>query len=139
VLNGTLELHGLDVDPFAIRVVDATLRKRNIVISDAHRREELLAFVVAELWVASRKFDAQRYPSYEQFAAGVIQRKIIDYFRKELGRTVWKFGSYTYERSPVEVFSLDDRSERGLGEALEGSARDFADDRSPDLMRLLTG
>jgi hypothetical protein len=74
VLNGQLSLHGLDdVEPFVARVIDATLRRRNIAL-DAHRKEEVLAYAVSELWVASRKYDARRYKSFGQFADGVVAR-----------------------------------------------------------------
>jgi len=148
LLSGQFSLHGLDVEPFAARVVDRTLRRRNIEIYSVHRREDLLAFVIAEVWVASRKFDARRYASFEQFAYSVAQRRVFDWIRLDAGRSRWAFGPNAdhahaggvYERERPELLSLDFERESGDGEldgALSGVANDFADTRSPDLMRVL--
>ena len=132
-------LHGLDVEPFVARVVDVSLRRRRIVL-DAHRREDLLAYAVSELWVASRRYDARRYRSFRQFADGVVQRKVIDWIRADLGRSRWRLGNgYVHERKQPQLLSLDaaaggDR----LGSPLERGALD-REDCSPDLRRVLGG
>jgi hypothetical protein len=140
VLNGQLSLHGLDdVEPFVARVIDATLRRRNIAL-DAHRKEEVLAYAVSELWVASRKYDARRYKSFGQFADGVVRRRVIDWLRADLGRSRWRLGNgYVHERERPQFVSLDaaaggDR----LGSPLERSALD-REDCSLDLRRVLSG
>jgi hypothetical protein len=52
VLNGREVPEPFDVEPFVAGVVDGTLSKRNISLS-YHRRQDLVAYGVAELWVAS--------------------------------------------------------------------------------------
>jgi hypothetical protein len=137
VLNGRLELHGLDVEPFVERIVDASVRSRNIEIFDAHRREDLLAYVVSELWVASRKFDERRYRSFGQFADAVARRKTIDWLRLDVGRTTWRFSTFTHERPLPDVLRLDSGGDHQLDIPDAGVEGDLAISRA-DLSRVLT-
>ena len=151
-LNGRFALHGLDVEPLVARVVDGTLRKRNIVL-DAHRREDLIAFCISELWVASRKFDAGRYREFRQFADPVVRRRVVDWLRSDRGRSRWAFGADAqhiraefresggvYERERPTVLSLDGPvgDDGGtLGDALPDLAGDRSPGGAPSLDRLL--
>jgi hypothetical protein len=138
VLNGSLEIEGLDVEPFVDRVVTATLRKNNIVLS-VHRREDLVAYVISEVWVASRNYDSGRYKSFSQVAGAVAVRKVVDWVRGDIGRSRWSFGTYTYERKRPEFVSLDaDAGRDRLVGALERGASG-REDWSPSLRRLLAG
>jgi hypothetical protein len=138
LLNGRLELHG--VEPFVDRIVSVTLKRRNIVLSE-HRREDLLAYAVAELWVASGKFDPARYSSFQQFADSVVRRRVIDFFRAELGRSRWQFGTHVYERERPLVLSLDAPLTDGGGslrDTLAGRTLDLGEPGLPDRLRRLS-
>jgi hypothetical protein len=138
VLNGRLELHGLDVEPFVARIVDGTLKRRNIVLA-YHRREDLLAYAVAELWIASSKYDAGRYRSFARFADGVTRRKCVDWLRSDLGRTRWQFKDYTHQKARPQFVYVDHPDGAGeLDRALIGEQGEFEIGRL-DLRGLLAG
>jgi DNA-directed RNA polymerase specialized sigma subunit len=67
VFGGSFTLHGLEVEPFCVRVIAVTLKRQKITLSH-HRREDLLSYAIAELWVVSRKYDPGRYRDFRQFA-----------------------------------------------------------------------
>jgi DNA-directed RNA polymerase specialized sigma24 family protein len=136
------------VEPFVVRVVERTLRSRNIVLS-IHRREDLTAYVLSELWVASSKFDAGRYKSFRQFADAVAQRRVVDWIRADRGRSRWSFGPNAnhahaggvYERERPQVLSLDfdgGSGEGGLDPPDPRGEEDF-EGGGIDLRRVLAG
>jgi hypothetical protein len=138
LLNGQILVHGVDIEPFVDRVVHVTLKRRNIELAP-HRREDLIVYCVEELWIASRKYDARRYRSFQQFADGVTRRKVIDWLRLDVGRSRWAFGDHIYERPKVELLSLDAGAGGDqLGSSLERGAFD-REDCSLDLRRVLGG
>jgi DNA-directed RNA polymerase specialized sigma24 family protein len=107
-------------------------------VLDAHRREDLLAYCVSELWLASRRYDGSRYPDFTTFARAVARRRAIDWLRSDLGRTRWAFRDHVCERERPHVLSLDAGSlGPELGSALGSRSLDPAECGDPDLGRVL--
>lgn len=142
MLNGKLELHGEDVEPFVARRVEFILRRHNIEL-DFYRREDLMAFCMAELWVASRNFDEGRFRSYRQFANAVVFNNAIDWLRSNIGRVIWRFSDHIHERDPltekhsnVRSFDLplDESESRRLGDTVAASIGRGEADRGADVL-----
>jgi hypothetical protein len=145
MLNGQLLLHGADIEAISRKVV-----KRSGLHLSFHKEEEYVAELIAHAWELSLGHDERLHPG--KFARGlgrILPLRLIDIVRREEGRTRWRFSSpevhRDFERPARYTLHLDGEGagagagERGLGEAVEGIARDVADHRSPALARALRG
>ena len=139
MLNGRLELHGVDVEALANDVLNKALRSRNITL-DESRREDLLADLIGYTWELSRSFDANRNvdPSnptqaFKGWAYRLLQFRIIDWFRKTEGRRKWQFREYVYEKPRPTLVPID----AGLVEIVGPRRLDPAERGDEDLRRVL--
>ena len=135
VLNETLALHDVqDVERFANRIahdaLGASLR--------AHERDDLIAYLVAELWRASLSYDSARASSFSTHAYQLGRRRVIDWLRQERGRTRWKFSSGQHERERPDILSLDAPDGDQLAGPLAGGEVECEIGR-PAYLRLLDG
>ncbi len=131
MLRGRLELHGVDVEKLAAKAVDAWLRNHRSHLPEADR-EDLLAYVVGELWRSSLKYNPDKGPAFSTYGYRLAGARIVDWYRLKLGRSKWSFGdgsSYTRERQ--QPLSLDAQSQNGdsLGDDLAAGAGDGEEDR----------
>jgi hypothetical protein len=111
VFGGSFTLHGLEVEPFCVRVIAVTLKRQKITLSH-HRREDLLSYAIAELWVVSRKYDPGRYRDFRQFAgrSQPAQGRPLAQSRPRTFDVALR-NSYVYERERPQFVSLDAAAE----------------------------
>jgi len=143
MLHGRLELHGVDVELLARRATNAWLSSHRAHLQEADR-EDLVCYVVAEIWRASVGFDRERagvsFASYGYQRASV---RTVDWYRQRFGRTRWVFGDgRVHERERPVPLSLDapgrnDPDAGPLGASLAGGGGDPAGSCDPALARLL--
>jgi hypothetical protein len=145
MLQRVLTLHDVaDTEQLARKALDDTLRARGIRL-DEHRREDLLAELVSTAWELSLKYDATAGYAFTTGCYRLLKLRVVDWLRREQGRSRWTFGPNAqhthagsiYTRQRPEVLSLDAPGGSELEPALGRGQRDFADDRSPDLLRVL--
>jgi hypothetical protein len=127
-----------DVEAFARSILDVRLQRLG-----AHLRPDLyddaIAYLLEVAVRADRKYDPSRASSFEQFLAWRFSNSVVDWYRKELGRTRFVFATYTHERAIPDVLSLDAESSEGvLDGALAREQGDF-EVGSIDLGRVLAG
>ncbi len=134
MLNGILALHDVrDVEAFC-----ATIIHRSRLELDEHQHEDLLAYLVETAWQLSTADPQPWRTSFSGYATPLLRLRIIDWQRKRHGRTRWQFAGYTRTRTRPTLVSLDDPQHGGLEQPRTRHALDPADDRSPDLLRVLT-
>ncbi|MBA2359823.1 MAG: hypothetical protein H0V79_02620 [Actinobacteria bacterium] len=123
-----------DVEAFCARVVE----KRRLDWLDYHEREALIVYLVEVTWELSERFQPRGYP-FSQWLRSTLERRCIDWLRKEFGRTKSQFSDGSYERKPTEFVSFDaDDSEHDLlGAALGGGSVDDGEHRLADQLRSL--
>jgi DNA-directed RNA polymerase specialized sigma24 family protein len=104
VLNGRLELQGVDVEALAARALGDQLGTMGATLRhDDH--EDALSYVIAAVWQASLKYDPERSISFSTFAYQLSRRRTIDWFRGRYGRTRWTFGDgYQYDRERPNIY-----------------------------------
>ncbi|HXH34999.1 MAG TPA: sigma factor [Plantibacter sp.] len=139
MLHGRLELHGVDVEKLAHRAVNAYLTGRRAHLQAADR-EDLVAYVTAELWRASLTYDSERSSGFSTYAYRLAGARSVDWFRLRFGRTKWQFGDGTvYERARQTPLSLDHVGPDGLrlADGLPDRASDREEDRATALAGLL--
>ena len=149
MLNGRLRLHDInDVEAFCARIVERT----NPTLSH-HDREDLLAYLITTTWELS----AKHQPTLGEFSKWVgykLSQRTVDWSRQRNGRTTWKFKGHTHHRPRPTIVSiqllehqhgraingrakLSDQVDAELGRAYTRLTVDPAEDRSPDLTRVL--
>ena len=131
MLRGRLELHGVDVEKLAHRAVSAFLAGRRVHLQAADR-DDLVAYVTAELWRASVTFDPERSSGFSTYGYRLAGARCVDWFRLRFGRTKWTFGDGTvYQRERRQPLSLDARTPEGdsLADDLAGRPGDGEEDR----------
>lgn len=133
LLNGRLERHGVDVEKLAHRAVSAYLTARRAHLQPADR-DDLVTYVVAELWRISVKFDPDRSAvSFSTHAYRLAGARCVDWYRLRFGRTRWQFGDGTvHARERPVPLSLDRVAADGhrLVDSLADRAGDGEEDRS---------
>jgi hypothetical protein len=104
MLAGKLALHDVrDCEALCVRIV----QRSSLEPLPWHEREDLVAFLIAEAWTLSVQYRPGSV-AFSTLATTTLQRRVVDWRRKKLGRTKWKFKGRTYERRrPQLVFSLD--------------------------------
>jgi hypothetical protein len=125
-----------DVEAFCARVLDERLKRFGAVLRpDVY--EDALAYLFAETWKLSLKWDpAKGIPSFSTFAYRRLRFAVVNWYRATLGDSRYN----SARRAALNAtLSLDAgiSSDTELVELVAGSAGDPADDRSPDLTRVL--
>jgi hypothetical protein len=136
LLRSRYSLLGIeDVERFCARVIE----KSGLALRH-EQRDDALAFLISTCWEISTRYEAGRgsTASFAGFAATTLRLRLVDWQRKEFGRTRWQFDGHTYERERPALVSLDDDSGDGrLGEVVAGGSLDGDRDRAADQLRLL--
>jgi hypothetical protein len=115
----------------------AALIQRSRLTLTTVERDDLLAYLIAEAWTLSLRYDPA-VRTFASFAGSTLRLRVIDWYRRERGRTRWTFADRTYERPLPTLVSLDaDRD--SLGDADAGGAGDSPADRVASLDGLLAG
>jgi DNA-directed RNA polymerase specialized sigma24 family protein len=139
LLSRAFRLHDVDdVEGLARRALGDQLRSIGAHLS-GHEHEDAVTFLIETTWEASLRYDPERSSSFSRFSYRLCRRRTIDFIRQRNGRTRWQFSSWTHTRTRPEVLSLDGPGGSELEPALGRGQRDFADDRCPDLGRILAG
>lgn len=100
-----------------------------------HEQDDLVSYLLAEAWIISERFDASRGSvCFSTFLYASIQRRIVDFVRRERGRTKWQFADRTYERPHVELVSLNLFAQRGKDDSPSSG-----DSEHGELGRLIAG
>ena len=117
MLNGTLVLHGVDVERLASEVCREWVgrnRAHGSNLSES-RQEDLVAFLVSETWRISLKYDPERNPRFRSYASPLLFLRCVDWLRQDEGRTRWQFAGHVYERERPTLVSLDSTDRDQLG------------------------
>jgi hypothetical protein len=111
--------------------------------------EELLVYLIESVWEASLRFEPGLIRSkstvnpeadgqgFGCWARLTLRRRITDWQRAKLGRTVWKFKDRIYERQLPSFVPFDNELVDSLGAAFGTSGGDDAPDRHADGAGLL--
>jgi DNA-directed RNA polymerase specialized sigma24 family protein len=120
MLSSTLTLHDVrDVESLCARVVE-----RSGVELRSHERDDLMAYLVSECWVLSRRYEAGGI-KFSTWATTTLKLRAIDWVRKERGRTRWQFTGRVHERKQPALLSLDN-PDAGLAETIPARSGDPA-------------
>ena len=154
LLNGRLELHGVDGERLARKALDDALRTRGAFLRPVEY-EDALSFLVTAFWETSTKWDPERGGNFATHAYRLLRLRLVDWYRSELGRTKWQWSDSSYERERPTLLSLEHETgiggpgkhDTGNAERIPGElarayaerSSDPANDRDPDLDGLLTG
>jgi hypothetical protein len=107
-----------------------------------HDREELTAFLIAECWQLSLRYEAGRgsTTSFIGWATTNLRLRCVDWQRKRFGRTRWTFSGHVYERPRPQLLSLDelDPGHDRMGQPLGAGLGDPAADSTPAFAGLHT-
>jgi hypothetical protein len=127
-----------DVEAFARCILEAKLERRGALLRpDLY--EEAVACLLEVAFRADRSYDATYGGSFEQYLGWKISNGVVDFYRRELGRTRWQFRDFLHERERPNVISLDDQCrESELDGALIGSSWELEAGRL-DFERALAG
>jgi DNA-directed RNA polymerase specialized sigma24 family protein len=123
-----LELH--DVDN-AEGFVSAIVGRSGLSLS-WDDREDLKQFLLIEAWELSLRYHPGVVrKGFSTWAGIILRRRVVDWQRKRLGRTIWRFKGRVHTRPQVKLVSLndDDSDLDSLGAAVPGSELDDAEDR----------
>lgn len=139
LLNRPLQLHDVrDVEALVQSTIDGS--GRYVASLRPHERDDLAAYLIGVAWELSLTYNPARgRVSFSSFLGTTARLRIIDWLRKERGRSKWQFADGTYERERPQLVSLDaDDSEHGdLGAALAGSSVDGGESGFTDELRAL--
>lgn len=116
MLTSTLALHDVrDAEAFCASI----LRRKGIPVD-----EDTLAYLVGECWILSTRFDGTQGSRFSAWAKLTLERRLIDRARKEHGDHRYHSGRNRPQFHP-------------LADTLPAIGSDPAEDRDPDLERLL--
>ena len=136
LLAGVWSVH--DVDDVEKLLRRAINRSGHASRLRPHETDDLLSFLFEVAWRESLRFDAGRGSvSFGTLLFTTAQRRIIDFYRKEHGRTRWQFRDHTYERERPQLISFDEAYRGGLVEALTTVEGDREADLDPAFAGLL--
>jgi hypothetical protein len=105
-----------------------------------HEYDDLIAYLLGEVWAIYRQWDRGKTPSFRQYCTYLLRFKIVDHARKERGRTKWRWTNASYSRERPRVLSLDaalDGTGSTLRELVPDWESDPATNRGTDGERLL--
>jgi hypothetical protein len=115
LLNGRLELHGVDAERLS-RALDDALRQRGAFLRP-HEYDDALAFLLSVTWELGERWEPGRGGvSFSTFAYRTLRLRVIDFWRREYG------GPAGSGRAPVT----------------SGSGRSFSDSTIPTEIRWST-
>jgi DNA-directed RNA polymerase specialized sigma24 family protein len=127
-----------DVEGLCGKVLDNRLRRWGAVLNEQDS-EEAMSYLIARAWELQCKFDpwheATHRRSFSTFLYRRLRFAVVDWFRL-------RHGDRRYQDGDIIVLSLDHDADGSLSELVDlvaGQQGDVADDRSPDLARILTG
>ncbi len=139
MLRGRLECHGVDVEKLAAKAANAWLSSHRAHLQEADR-EDLVQFLLTEIWRASVDFDRERAGvTFSTYAYRRASVRTVDWYRARFGRTRWSFGDgSSYTRVRQQPLSLDFATPEGssLGDDLAGQPGDGEEDRSTHIAGL---
>jgi hypothetical protein len=139
VLSQRWSLHDVeDVEGLCGRVLDARLRRWGATLSEQDN-EDAISYLLARAWWLYLRFDPWHEATHKRSFSTFLYRRIYNYEVVNWYR--FRFGDQRYPNRP-EVLSLDHDANgelRELDKLVAGEQGDFADDRSPDLARVLHG
>ena len=136
MLSQRWALHDVqDVEALCARVLDERLQRFGAVLK-TDVREDAMSYLLAEAWKLSLKWDpAKGIPSFSTFVYRRLRFAVVNWYRLTFGDS-----RYNGRRAVLNAtLSLDVGcgSDTQLGELIAGSAGDPAENRSPDLARIL--
>jgi hypothetical protein len=139
VLNQRWSLHDVeDVEALCGKALDDRLRRWGATLKEGNH-EDAMSFLLARAWILYLKFDpwfeATRRRSFSTF----LYRRLRNY--EVINPYRIRFGDSRHYKDIV-LLSLDHDADGSLSELVDlvpGQQGDVADDRSPDLARILTG
>jgi DNA-directed RNA polymerase specialized sigma24 family protein len=101
VLHGRLSLHGIeDAEAFCRNIA------HNAELPNYHDREDLLAYLIAELWILSTRYEPGGI-SFSTWAGHTLRQRTHDWKRQRYGRTTWQFKDRTHTRTLPTLVSID--------------------------------
>lgn len=135
LLNGTLTLHGVNIEELATRVANEWCRRNRAQGShlSPDRQEDLTAYLVAEAWRISINYDPARAPRFRSYAYSLLYFRCTDWLRKDEGRTIWKFSGTTHHRQRPQLIPLDDSLRNHVGATDADTPSDHGPDSGPAL------
>jgi hypothetical protein len=120
ILNGVLPLHDVrDTEQLCWAVV---ARSRLNLPQD--QRESLCSYLIETAWELSLRYEPGRRSTnnFAGWATVQLRLRVIDWIRKEYGRTKWHSKGQAYERKNPEFLSFDaDSSDRNQLDAAIGT------------------
>jgi hypothetical protein len=119
----------LDIDDTEA-FVGAIIRRSGFTLSH-HDEQDLVAYLLETIWQLSERYDGSQGSRFSAWAKLTLQRRTIDWYRAQFGRTVCKYAGRVYERpARPRPLSLDivNPDHDQLGDALTTGGSD----RSPD-------
>lgn len=135
LLSRPLQLHDVqDVEAHVWRTISSSTHVAGL---RPHEREDLCAYLIGLAWELSIAYNPARgRVTFSSFLGTTARLRIIDWVRKERGRSKWTFSDgRVHERPPVRLVSLDaddsirDRLERALsGVGVDGGEHRLADE-----------
>lgn len=125
-----------DVEAFCGRVLDERLKRFGAVLRpDVY--DDAMAYLLVETWKLSTKWEpAKGIPSFSTFAYRRLRFAVVNWFRATYGDSRHSKGRRAALNATLSL-DADAASGTQLVELVTGSAGDPADDRSPDLTRVL--
>src|SRR6266496_4464581 len=103
MLHGKLALHDVrDVEALAAFVIG-----RSGLELSQQDNEELLTYLIELTWELSLRYDNNGI-SFSTWATATLKRRVIDWQRRDGGRTRWQFADRTYERELPRFVQADD-------------------------------
>src|SRR5438132_3110894 len=104
MLNGNLELHDIrDVEGFCGRIID----RARLELSHQDN-EDLWAYLIETTWELSLRFEPGDL-KFSTYATHTLRRRLVDWQRRDGGRTRWQFADRTYERELPRFVEIDDQ------------------------------
>jgi hypothetical protein len=101
VLNGRLSLHDIrDAEAFCQPIA------QQAQLTSHHDREELLAYLITELWILSKRYEPGGI-TFSTWAGHTLRQRTYDWQRTRYGRTTWQFKDRTYTRKLPEFVSYE--------------------------------
>ncbi len=125
LLSRPLQLHdALDIEALMWKVIDGSGPAAGL---RQHERQDLCAYLIGVAWECSLTYNPKRgSSSFSTFVFITAQRRIIDFVRRERGRTKWTWADgRKYERERPQLVSLDGPEHHRLGDALAAGDGDL--------------
>jgi hypothetical protein len=139
VLSRRWSLHDVeDVEAFCARVLDERLKRFGAVLRP-DMYDDAMAYLLAETWKLSTKWDpAKGIPSFSTFAYRRLRFAVVNWYRATFGDSRYNTARRAALNATLSL-EADFPSGTELVELIAGSAGDPAEDRSPDVARVLAG